>query len=174
MGGEATEGRRIFFEKVEASCVRCHKIGGEGGEAGPVLDRPEMNRKREYLVESIVSPNKVISPGFETVTVFLKNEDVHSGIVKSETDQRLVLISADAGEVSIAKADIDLRRTGLSGMPEGIMNLLSKRDLRDLVEFLTAARPTPSGVLARRHLAVAWRAQPAPGGERAANLPLYH
>jgi quinoprotein glucose dehydrogenase len=137
MGGDASEGRRIFFEKVEASCVRCHKIGGEGGEAGPVLDRPDMNRKREYLLESIVSPNKVISTGFETVTVFLKNEDVHSGIVKSETDQRLVLISPDAGEVTIAKADIDLRRTGLSGMPEGIMNLLSKRDLRDLVEFLS-------------------------------------
>ncbi|MEP6662452.1 MAG: PVC-type heme-binding CxxCH protein, partial [Verrucomicrobiota bacterium] len=32
-GGNAAEGRKIFFERVEASCVRCHKVGTEGGEA---------------------------------------------------------------------------------------------------------------------------------------------
>ncbi len=37
VGGDAEEGKKVFIEKVEASCVRCHKFKGEGGEVGPDL-----------------------------------------------------------------------------------------------------------------------------------------
>ena len=30
-------GRKIFFERADVSCLRCHKIAGEGGVAGPDL-----------------------------------------------------------------------------------------------------------------------------------------
>src|SRR5262249_28265843 len=36
-GGDAEAGRRVFFNKQELSCLRCHKIHGEGGEVGPDL-----------------------------------------------------------------------------------------------------------------------------------------
>src|SRR6185295_3798604 len=31
-GGDKEAGRKIFLEKVEVSCVRCHMADGEGGE----------------------------------------------------------------------------------------------------------------------------------------------
>jgi hypothetical protein len=40
----------------------------------------------------------------------------------------------------VKKSDIASRRTGLSGMPEGFGQLLSKRDLRDLVEYLATVK----------------------------------
>ena len=36
-GGDAENGRRIFFYKQETSCLRCHKVNGEGGEVGPEM-----------------------------------------------------------------------------------------------------------------------------------------
>src|SRR2546429_977817 len=37
VGGDAEAGRKVFFEKTEVSCLRCHKINGVGGEVGPDL-----------------------------------------------------------------------------------------------------------------------------------------
>jgi hypothetical protein len=42
--------------------------------------------------------------------------------------------------VAIDKAEIKSREPGVSGMPEGFGQILSKRDLRDLVEFLATLR----------------------------------
>jgi quinoprotein glucose dehydrogenase len=136
VGGNAAEGKKIFFEKPEASCVRCHKVGEEGGEVGPVLTGVASRNPREYLLESVVFPNKQIAKGFETLIVSLKNGTAYAGIVKSEDDKELVLNSPEEGLVKIKKADIEKRDTGLSGMPEGLGEVLSKRDLRDLIEFL--------------------------------------
>ena len=36
-GGDAENGRHIFFYKSEVSCLRCHKVNGEGGEVGPEM-----------------------------------------------------------------------------------------------------------------------------------------
>lgn len=140
-GGNAAAGREIFFEKAEASCARCHKVGGEGGEAGPPLDKTLAARTREYLLESIIAPNKQIAPGYENTMVLLKNGDAHAGTVKSETETELVLNSTEVnGPVTIAKKDVETRRQGGSGMPEGVGELISKRDLRDLVEFLSTLK----------------------------------
>ena len=42
--------------------------------------------------------------------------------------------------VTIKKANITSRERGLSSMPEGMATLLSKHDLRDLVEFLSSCK----------------------------------
>ena len=38
-GGDAERGRKLFFERGQLSCVRCHKIGGTGGDVGPDLTK---------------------------------------------------------------------------------------------------------------------------------------
>ena len=57
-GGDAAAGRKIFMEKPEASCVRCHKIKGEGGEVGPDLTGIIARHDREYILESILYPEQ--------------------------------------------------------------------------------------------------------------------
>jgi quinoprotein glucose dehydrogenase len=135
-GGSAMEGRKVFLDRPEAACVRCHKIGNDGNEVGPALTGVGSGRTREYILESIVYPNKQITAGFETLIVTQKDGSSFAGIVKSEDSNELVLNSADAGLVKIKKSDIEKRDGGLSGMPDGMGEILSKRDLRNLVEFL--------------------------------------
>ena len=68
--------------------------------------------------------------------VATKDDTFYAGVVKSEDDQTLVLNTPDDGPVTLKKADIKSRERGLSGMPEGMENQLSARELRDLIEFL--------------------------------------
>jgi quinoprotein glucose dehydrogenase len=85
-----------------------------------------------------VLPNAKIAQGFDSVTVVLQDGDVQAGVLKSETPDELVLNSADNGLVTIKKSNIKTRRAALSPMPEGIGKILSKEDLRNLVEFLSS------------------------------------
>jgi quinoprotein glucose dehydrogenase len=139
-GGNAAAGRKIFFERADVSCMRCHKIKGEGGEVGPDLTGVGTRQPREYIAESIAFPNKQIAKGFESVLVKLKNDMAYAGIVKSENADTLVLNSPEDGIVTIKKSDIASRTVGLSPMPEGMAAMLGRKDLRDLIEFLATQK----------------------------------
>ncbi len=140
VGGNAEEGKKIFIEKVEASCVRCHKFNGEGGEVGPDLTGMGARYDRGYILESIVFPNKTIAQGYESVIVTLKNGMAYAGQLKSESAQILEINSPEDGVIPIKKSEIKTRERGLSGMPEELRQVLTKQDLRNLVEFLAQSK----------------------------------
>ena len=135
-GGDAAAGRKIFFEKAETSCVRCHKIGGDQEVVGPDLKGIALKKDRRYLLESIVRPNAQIAPGFSNVILKLKGNMTVGGLLKGETADE-ISIAGDNDEVeTYDKAQVLSRTQGLSAMPEGLTKDLTKRELRDLVEFL--------------------------------------
>ncbi|HEV3255546.1 MAG TPA: HEAT repeat domain-containing protein [Gemmataceae bacterium] len=139
-GGDAEAGRAVFFTKAEVSCVRCHKVQGVGGEVGPDLSKVGAQQKREYLLESLIDPNKQIAKGFETVVLSLTDGQFVTGIVKTEDARQLRLITAEGQVLTVAKDQIDDRAQGKSAMPQDIAKFLSKDDLRNLVEFLAGLK----------------------------------
>ncbi len=143
-GGDAARGREIFFGRSAASCRRCHKINSSGGEVGPDLSRSGLEKDRNYLLEAIVDPNAKIAKGFETLVIVTVEGQIHSGILKREDDQIVQLMSPQGALISIAKADIEERASGLSGMPVDINKNISRSDIRDLVEFLKTVTPVDS------------------------------
>ncbi|MEI6235916.1 MAG: HEAT repeat domain-containing protein [Planctomycetota bacterium] len=141
-GGDGGAGRKVFFEKAEASCIRCHKIGNKGGDVGPNLSDIGLRQKREYILESIIDPNKVIAPGFESAFVKTKDGQRLTGVVKKDDDKVLVLADGN-GLITIQKDNIDTRKTGQSPMPADIFKQLTKNELRDLVEYLANQKTEP-------------------------------
>lgn len=137
LGGDADAGKRVFFEKTEVSCVRCHMIGEIGGAVGPALSDVGGKKDRGYLLEAIMEPNRTIAEGFQTVIVLDLDGVTHTGIVKFEDDEVLELMNAEGGIVRIAQEDIDARRTGLSSMPPDLKDKMTPNEIRDLVEFLS-------------------------------------
>ncbi len=136
-GGDADAGRHIFFDRTDVACLRCHKIGDQGGGiVGPNLSGVATRHDRAYLLESVLNPNAKIAPGFEAVTIKLKDGKSYNGVVKSETDKEIVLDTADASGVKIDKSKVVSREKGLSPMPQDVAKPLNKRDLRNLIEFL--------------------------------------
>ena len=138
-GGNTEVGRKIFMEKIEASCARCHKVKNEGAEVGPNLTNVASRGNREYMLESIVNPNAKIAQGYETVMITLANNSLHAGIVKEETDTEVSLIPPGGSVEKLSKAKIKSREFGPSGMPP-LAAVLSKRELRDLVEYLSSLK----------------------------------
>jgi len=139
-GGDAAAGKAIFFERAEVFCSRCHTVGYEGGQAGPSLTGIGAKKSRDYLLESIVFPNKEIAQGWENVLISLNDGSSLSGSVQSETPAELVINSPEDGEVRLKKTDIKSRERALSGMPEEFRQILTKQDLRNLVEFLASQK----------------------------------
>jgi quinoprotein glucose dehydrogenase len=139
-GGDAAEGKKIFAEKQETQCVRCHKINGEGGDVGPDLSHIAAQKDRAYLMESVLFPNKQIAAGFESVIVSMKNGTAYAGIVKSDTDTVLELNSPEDGLIKLNKSDVKARERTLSPMPEEMRQVLTKDDIRNLVEFLSGLK----------------------------------
>jgi quinoprotein glucose dehydrogenase len=139
-GGDSTRGRAVFVEKIALSCVRCHKINDVGGEVGPDLTKIAADKTREYLLESLVEPNKTIARGFETAVLTLDDGRSVSGIIKSQDAKELTLITAEAQTLTIPTAEILERTTGQSAMPADLVKLMSLLELRDLVEYLSSLK----------------------------------
>jgi quinoprotein glucose dehydrogenase len=63
-----------------------------------------------------------------------------TGVLKFEDAKELKVMTAEGALVTVKKEDIDERRTAKSAMPEDVVQKLSKRDVRDLVEFLAGLK----------------------------------
>ena len=141
-GGNAKRGRDLFVSHAVAQCIRCHKIGGSGGTAGPDLSAlfsPERNTDREYLLESLVSPNAKIAKGFGTVAFELANGKVIAGVIKEEDETAITLVTPTNETIRIPHGEIDARSATQSAMPE-MTKTLSRREIRDLVEYLSTLK----------------------------------
>ena len=146
-GGDRARGEKIFNNQPVLACVRCHKIGTEsGGEAGPNLAEVGAKNDRAALLESILKPNAKISTGYDTIVLTLKSGGSAAGIVASETADSLTLRATDNQLVAVQKANIAKRDSAPSGMPEIYGAILTKSEIRDLVEYLSTLRIRPNQV----------------------------
>jgi quinoprotein glucose dehydrogenase len=139
-GGDAAAGKRIFFERIDVACQRCHKIEGQGGEGGPDLTGIGSRATREYLMESIVFPNKQIARGYENAVVVMNDGRNFAGVVQSEDDSELTLNSPEDGVLKLRKNEIKSRDRTMSGMPEEFSIVLNRQELRNLVEYLAGLK----------------------------------
>jgi quinoprotein glucose dehydrogenase len=139
-GGDADRGKNVFWDKQEVACLRCHKVGEEGGEVGPNLSDIGKRQNREYILESIVLPNKQIAQGFETVVVTMTNGKIYAGVLRHEDTNALTVVTAEGSTLHLPKNQIDTRDRGDSAMPADVMKYLSKSELRDLVEYLVGQK----------------------------------
>jgi len=139
--GNADRGRELFLNAEKSQCVRCHRLGEEGGRIGPDLAGIGGRFSRIHLVESILEPSRTVAPSYETRTVALASGLVLSGVTVSEDDTRLTLADNEAKIHEIAKSEIDEMQTQpQSTMPEGLEKRLTERQFIDLIEFLSSLR----------------------------------
>ena len=140
-GGDAKNGLTLFREKDELGCYRCHRAAGNGGDVGPAMDTIGSKRDREYLLRSIVSPNADYAEGFETVLLKLSDGSVAAGMLTKEGPESVVLTTIGVAQPQTIPVGKIVGRDKLpSLMPEGLTQMLSKRELRDIVAFLASQK----------------------------------
>jgi putative heme-binding domain-containing protein len=134
--GDAKRGAEIY-RRPELACVSCHRIGEEGGQIGPALDSVGSAQPLEFLIGTVLEPQREIKEGFETLRVTTKDGKEHIGIIAAGTDAELTLRDPTGAERTVALADIGKREHIGSLMPAGLTDNLSPEDLRDLFAYLT-------------------------------------
>src|SRR5439155_18127050 len=133
--GNPARGEAVYRRK-ELGCVVCHAIAGAGGRVGPDLASIGASAPVDYVIESVLAPNKKVKEGYHSIQVTTKDGQDLSGIPVRETGEELVLRDATNKELSIPKKDIETRKMGGSIMPAGLVEVLSPGERLDLFRFL--------------------------------------
>jgi putative heme-binding domain-containing protein len=134
--GDAARGERVFRSKV-TSCYQCHAIGGAGGILAPDLRAIGASAPVDYLINSVLLPNKDIKDGYDSMIVSTRDGDVVQGIKVREDAHELILRDNIRDEIVIPVAQIKGRKDGGSLMPAGLADPLTHQEFVDLVRFLS-------------------------------------
>lgn len=136
--GSVRRGRSIFFENQTAQCIRCHAYDDMGGNAGPPLDSIGRILSKEELLIALVEPGKRLAPGYGFITVELNSGEKVTGTMMGEKKESMsVKVGTETRE--ILKKDIKSSQLAASSMPP-MGEQLSKREIRDLVTYLSTLR----------------------------------
>ncbi|HEA21246.1 MAG TPA: c-type cytochrome [Pricia antarctica] len=142
-GGNARQGSRVFGNNPTAQCTRCHAVGSSGGTVGPPLQNIGNILSREQLLQSLVEPSARLAPGYGSVALTLKDGQKVNGILEEETEEGLTLRTNAAEPLEIPTARIEKRENMPSAMP-AMGKLITKRELRDLIEYLSGLKEEES------------------------------
>lgn len=138
-GGDAGEGRSILYSNQTAQCMRCHSIDDYGANIAPNLNGVASRNTREQLLQSLIDPSARITPGYGFITVELEGGTSLTGLLQQENENTLSLKVGDAPDTLIRKEHIVQRSNAPSSMPV-MKDVLSKREIRDLVAFLATLK----------------------------------
>ena len=139
VGGDRRNGRNVFYNHEASQCIRCHAIFEVGGNVGPGLAKVGTRLSPKEILEAIVAPSAKLAKGYEMVTLNMQDKETISGTVMEETATQIKLKIGKSDIREIDKSKIAERRTAPSGMPP-MGSLLTKREIRDLVAFLSGLK----------------------------------
>jgi len=163
--GDAARGEAIF-RRTDTACFKCHAINGAGGQLGPDLGSIGATAPIDYLIDSLLDPNKAIKDGYQSVVVATKSGDVHSGIKVSQDDTQMILRDAVQDRIVVPLTSVKSERPGGSLMPTGLTDALPSWEFLNLVRFMSElGKPGPyqstTAALVRR-----WRVLPAKAADQ--------
>jgi putative heme-binding domain-containing protein len=135
-GRSFARGRQAF---TDAQCLACHRFGNLGGSVGPDLTAVASRFTRRDLLESIIDPSRVVSEQFQNTTVITRDGDRISGRLVDEDDRRIALLTNPytVDRTEVLKSNIKERgHSEISPMPEGLVNILAREEILDLLAYL--------------------------------------
>ncbi|MEM9643710.1 MAG: PVC-type heme-binding CxxCH protein [Planctomycetota bacterium] len=139
LSGDAESGKTLF--RTVATCSNCHVVDGHGKQVGPDLSEIGSKLPREAMLTSILDPSAGISHNYENHVALLDSGRVITGVLISQTDQKVILRTAQAVDHEIEKATIEeLQKSPNSIMPENLHHAMDQQGLIDVVEYLMSLK----------------------------------
>lgn len=136
--GEALLGR--------LGCVGCHSVGArKGGQLGPNIAEslPRLEKEKDpvrALLGEILDPSRTVDPKWRTRVVVLDSGRTVAGLVLSQTDSEVRLVSDPTRpeQVQVIPRDRieEMRETPASLMPAGLLDGLGRDEVLDLLARL--------------------------------------
>jgi putative heme-binding domain-containing protein len=146
--GNVAHGKELFYG--DANCSLCHMIEGKGGRLGPELTGVGGSRTPAAIIDSVRNPSRRLAWGlteatkefpqeYESVTAVTADGKEIKGVTLNE-DSFSVQIMDTSEQIHLLEKDKlkSFQKTRQSAMPTDGTDLLSDKDLNDIVAYLTS------------------------------------
>ncbi|HJZ90611.1 MAG TPA: PVC-type heme-binding CxxCH protein, partial [Gemmataceae bacterium] len=131
--GDAAAGKVVF----QKQCAKCHTHTGEGQNIGPDLTGMAVHPK-DHLLTDILDPSRSVEGNFRLYKVVTKSDKVLNGMLAGESKTAIELVDTEGKKQTVLREDIEeLIGSTKSLMPDGFEKQVSRKELSDLLEFLT-------------------------------------
>ncbi len=126
---------------AKAQCSACHRLGQHAAqsEVGPDLTAVAARFPRRDLLEQIVNPSKIVDEKFKQSVITLTDGQIITGQIALDDGQKIVVhpnpLAKDT--ITLSKKDIAAQKlSDLSPMPAGLISVLSREEILDLLAYL--------------------------------------
>ncbi len=128
----------IIYRRPALQCMACHALGGGGGLVGPDLSSIGVTAPTDYLIESLIKPEKAVKDGYALVRITRRDGSLMTGLQVQETGDAVVVRDAVGNTTRVPLSQIQEREI-LPGslMPAGLTATLERDEFIDLVAFLS-------------------------------------
>ena len=144
-------GRKMFGA---VGCFACHRFSNEGGMTGPDLSTAGARYSARDFLDQIINPSKVINEQFVPVVLTkLDGETVTGIIVNLNNDSVQVntdLTDPNQREGVDRKQVKSIETSKVSPMPEGLLNMLQKEEIMDLVAYVLSGGDAKNAMFSKR------------------------
>lgn len=141
MKGRNFENGRKMFGAV--GCFACHRFGNQGGMTGPDLTGAGGRYTARDLLDNIINPSKEINEQFvPTVITKTDGTQIIGSIVNLNADT--IRVNTDLSDPN-QQTGVDRKQvtsiepSKVSLMPPGLLNILSKEEVLDLLAYVLSA-----------------------------------
>lgn len=146
--GDAAHGKELFFG--DGNCSLCHMVSGKGGRLGPDLTGVAGSRTRDAIIDSIRNPSRRLAWGlteatkefpqeYESVTVVTADGKQIKGVTLNEDSFTVQIMDPAEHIYLLEKAKLkSFRKSRESAMPRYNTDVLSDKDVEDLVAFMAS------------------------------------
>jgi cytochrome c oxidase cbb3-type subunit III len=146
--GNAAHGKALFYG--DANCSMCHMIDGKGGRFGPELTGVGGSRTPAAIIDSVRYPSHHLAWGlteatkefpqeYETVTLVTADGKEIKGVTLNEDSFTVQIMDQNEQIHLLEKAKLrSFHKSRQSAMPQYGADVLSDKDLNDIVAFLVS------------------------------------
>ena len=136
---DPARGRAVF----NRTCLACHKLFDAGGDVGPELTGSD-RANPDYILENVLDPSAIVSRDYMLTNVATTDGRLISGIIREQTPTSLVIQTPNE-RVVVPRDDVAMiEPSKTSMMPEGLLDPLSTREVRDLFAYLASSKQVPA------------------------------
>ena len=136
-GRDKQHGKDIFRATL---CAACHRLGNDGGAAGPDLTSLAGRFVVRDLAEAILDPSKVVSDQFAFDLITRQDGTEVTGKIIEEKDEKWIIATSPfdfTQTTEIERNDIKgMKHSPVSPMPPALINRLNPDELKDLLAYL--------------------------------------
>ncbi len=140
----AARGLKAF---MKAQCTQCHQVFGHGVNLGPDLCDVFERHKGEKLLQQIIEPSTEIPEKFLNQRLLLNDDRTMTGVILKEEKGEYHMLTNLLTPTTVTRIplkDVTSRvPSKVSPMPTGLLNVLTREEITDLLGFLEVGYKMP-------------------------------